>query len=175
MRGVIKHGIHVHVLPVSTVCHQRGVLFLGGTAPVTFGGLTVNFRVFQVRCALHVELRLELGRGGLDHGVLGADREVGLVFSEQVSSAAALATEFLARGRVDEGVAKDIAIEGELASLGGGRVCSVAEDAAGEGVASTHLDVLVGRHTAGLDRAPLSVLVVEYVRVLVGGSGRLGL
>jgi hypothetical protein len=26
-----------------------------------------------------------------------------------------------------------------------------------------------------LDRAPLSVLVVEYVRVLVGGSGRLGL
>jgi hypothetical protein len=26
-----------------------------------------------------------------------------------------------------------------------------------------------------LDGAPLSVLVVEYVRVLVGGSGRLGL
>ena len=107
-----KHCIIVSVLPVSSVCHQRGVLFLGGTAPVTLRGLAVNFRVFQVRCALHVQLRLELARGGLDHGVLGADREVGLVFSEQASSAAALATEFLARCRVDEGVAKDIAIEG---------------------------------------------------------------
>ena len=135
----------------------------------------MNFGVFQVSSALHVELRLELGRGGLDHRVLGARGEVGLVFSEQVSSAAALATEFLARGPVGDGVPKDIAIEGELVSLGGARVCSVAEDAAGEGVGSTHLHALVGRHTAGLHSAPLSVLVVEDVRVLVRRPSRLRL
>lgn len=135
----------------------------------------MNFGVFQVSSALHVELRLEVGRRGLDHRVLGARGEVGLVFSEQGSSAAALAAEFLARGPVGDGLPKYIAVEGELVSLGGACVCSVAEDAAGEGVGCTHLHALVGRHTAGLHSAPLSVLVVEDVRVLVRRPSRLRL
>lgn len=123
----------------------------------------MNFGVFQVSRALDGELGLELASGGLDHGVVGAGGEVGLGFSEQGSSAAALAAEFLARGPVDEGVPKDIAIEGELVSLGGARVCSVAEDAARERVRSTHLHALVRRYAVSLHSTSLSVLVIEDI------------
>ena len=92
------------------------------------------------------------------------------IFTKEICCARAVASEALTSSVLCDGISENATFECILGTFGNVLVFSALESLTGEGVAGSVVNGSSFSDGGGLDSARLGVLVLENVRILVGGS-----